>query len=583
MSIASVLTGNSQRLPSDTSSETSDPLNLQDDEGWDDVSPDDGDDTRITCLWNDTVLPDIPRFLSHCREEHGYDMVTICRELGVTAGLDFYGTIRLINYIRSEVKTGNTKPDVSEQNKTAWVEDERYLRPALEDDALLFSVDEILEAGKETTKKGAESGDPVEDVSSARRVAELEEELQRVQSQFTDYRLTVKKTLEERLEEPSSSAQPASAPIPKPTKDGRLPHQEDDSHYFTSYAYNDIHETMLKDEIRTASYRDFIYLNKALFRGKTVLDIGCGTGILSLFCARAGATRVIAVDNSDIIDKCRENVFENGLQGVITCLRGKVEEVHLPVPKVDIIVSEWMGYCLLYEAMLDSVLWARDRYLVQGGLMVPSCTTIHLAPVADPEYIAEHVDFWRDVYGFKMSSMMKDIEKDILIRHLSPDHIVGSSTEILHLDLHTATVEDLTFSHPFTITMTRDVDTLDAWTLWFDTFFSTSPAVAVPRGTHAEEWSQKEDASKVGFTTGPGGVETHWRQGVLLVDHGKDEARAMTKGAKVQGVIGYRKREANERELDVDMRWEGGGGEDEGKGTAEGKGKWEKKQMWCMR
>ena len=51
-----------------------------------------------------------------------------------------------------------------------------------------------------------------------------------------------------------------------------------------------------------------------------------------------------------------------------SCLHGKIEEVTLPVGQVDIIVSEWMGYCLLYEAMLDSVLFARDRYLAPDGL-----------------------------------------------------------------------------------------------------------------------------------------------------------------------------------------------------------------------
>ena len=51
-----------------------------------------------------------------------------------------------------------------------------------------------------------------------------------------------------------------------------------------------------------------------------------------------------------------------------SCLHGKIEEVTLPVKQVDIIVSEWMGYCLLYEAMLDSVLYARDRYLAPNGL-----------------------------------------------------------------------------------------------------------------------------------------------------------------------------------------------------------------------
>lgn len=79
----------------------------------------------------------------------------------------------------------------------------------------------------------------------------------------------------------------------------------------------DIHETMLKDKVRTDAYRDFIYENKQVFKDKIVLDVGCGTGILSMFCAKAGAKMVIAVDNSDIIDKARENVFENGLADTV--------------------------------------------------------------------------------------------------------------------------------------------------------------------------------------------------------------------------------------------------------------------------
>ena len=49
---------------------------------------------------------------------------------------------------------------------------------------------------------------------------------------------------------------------------------------------------------------------------------------------------------------------------VITLIKGKIEEIELPVEKVDIIISEWMGYCLLYESMLDTVLFARDKWLV---------------------------------------------------------------------------------------------------------------------------------------------------------------------------------------------------------------------------
>lgn len=75
---------------------------------------------------------------------------------------------------------------------------------------------------------------------------------------------------------------------------------------------------MLKDAVRTDSYRDFIYDNKSIFKDKVVLDVGCGTGILSMFCAKAGAKQVIAVDNSNIIDRAKEIVYENGFGDVIT-------------------------------------------------------------------------------------------------------------------------------------------------------------------------------------------------------------------------------------------------------------------------
>lgn len=52
---------------------------------------------------------------------------------------------------------------------------------------------------------------------------------------------------------------------------------------------------MLKDEVRTLSYRSAIYNNKHLFKDKIVLDVGCGTGILSMFAAKAGAKHVYGV------------------------------------------------------------------------------------------------------------------------------------------------------------------------------------------------------------------------------------------------------------------------------------------------
>jgi protein arginine N-methyltransferase 1 len=146
--------------------------------------------------------------------------------------------------------------------------------------------------------------------------------------------------------------------------------------------------TPQKDEVRTKSYRDSIYNNPHLFKDKVVLDVGCGTGILSMFAAKAGAKHVIGVDMSTIIVKAREIVEVNGLSDKITLLQGKMEEVELPFPEVDIIISEWMGYFLLYESMMDTVLWARDRYLRKDGqgLIFPDKATIFMAGIEDGDY-----------------------------------------------------------------------------------------------------------------------------------------------------------------------------------------------------
>ena len=73
---------------------------------------------------------------------------------------------------------------------------------------------------------------------------------------------------------------------------------------------------------------------------------------------------------SNIIEHARKIVADNGLNTVVSLVKGKVEEIEeLPngIEKVDIIVSEWMGYCLFYESMLDSVIVARDRWLVRNS------------------------------------------------------------------------------------------------------------------------------------------------------------------------------------------------------------------------
>jgi protein arginine N-methyltransferase 3 len=227
---------------------------------------------------------------------------------------------------------------------------------------------------------------------------------------------------------------------------------------------------------------------------------------------------------------------------------------------VDIIVSEWMGYGLLFEAMLDSVLWARDRYLTSEGLMVPSHATLRIAPFVDSEFVDSHVAFWKNVYGFDMSSMLTKIHDEAIVSTTKPSSVAAQSTVFLQLPLHTITVDELIFVKNFEVTVSEDVPGLDGWTIWFDIFFMPS------RTSKFQADSVPSDMRKQGlvaFTTGPYGPETHWQQCVLLVNHGSNQPVPLRKGQVIKGEIVYRKKEIGSRSLDIDVVWSGNGVEKE--------------------
>lgn len=217
-------------------------------------------------------------------------------------------------------------------------------------------------------------------------------------------------------------------------------------YYFDSYAHFGIHEEMLKDTVRTSSYRNAILNNKHVFKDKIVLDVGCGTGILSMFAAKAGAKKVFAVDFSSIASQAKQIVEKNGLSHVVEVIRGKIEDIQLPVEKVDIIISEWMGYFLLYESMLDTVLFARDKWLKpvtldepsdddDGGKMFPDKTSLYICGLEDAEYKDEKIHFWDDVYGFDMSVMKGLAMLEPLVETVEERHICTSTTQMLEFDV----------------------------------------------------------------------------------------------------------------------------------------------------
>jgi len=297
-------------------------------------------------------------------------------------------------------------------------------------------------------------------------------------------------------------------------------------YYFDSYAHFGIHEEMLKDEVRTKGYRDAIMQNPHLFRGKIVLDVGCGTGILSMFAAKAGAKHVYGIECSGIIHSARQIIKDNKLDKSITLIHGKVEDLDLPVPKVDIIISEWMGYALFYESMLDTVLVARDRWLVEGGIIMPDKATLYVVGIEDAQYKDEKIYFWDDVYGFDMSCIKKIAISEPLVDTVNPDQICTRPHRLMSVDILTVKKEDLTFNYKYKLSALRN-DYLTALVLYFDVGFTQ---------IHKPLW----------ISTGPRSPYTHWRQTVFYLHN----QLTMNSDETVEGTIECQPNSENHRDLD---------------------------------
>ncbi|CDW87258.1 protein arginine n-methyltransferase [Stylonychia lemnae] len=301
-------------------------------------------------------------------------------------------------------------------------------------------------------------------------------------------------------------------------------------YYFGSYSNFYIHEEMLKDTVRTNAYKKAFELNAEYFKDKIVMDIGTGTGILSIFAAKAGAKHVHAVENAEIANFAKEIIRKNGFENVITVHKGKMEEVEIP-DEVDIIISEWMGYFLLYEGMLDVVLMARKKFLKQGGLLFPNRGIIYVAAIEDVKFRKSKVDFWNDVYGIDMSCMSSTVLSEPIIDGLDSRQIISSNSLLVDFDFDKMNKKDVNFSRAYSLTFQK-TEKCSGIVAWFDTLFSKMKHTVI-------------------LSTSPYSKLTHWKQTTFYTDRTLEAF----KGDTLYGSIAVKQSKGNFRELDVKISY----------------------------
>ena len=206
---------------------------------------------------------------------------------------------------------------------------------------------------------------------------------------------------------------------------------------------------MLADVHRTGSFARAIAAVVA--PGMTVADVGCGSGILSLLAARAGAARVHALEATRMIEDAAEVARANGFDGDrIEFVPGDAR--HFVAPGgVDAVIGEWIGMYLFEEwRHFDAFAAVRDRCLRAGGIVMPRRVRLYLAPIDDSRlYVERGPGFWeRPVWGFDFGLVHRrqlDRTRRIIVR---ADHrTVLDSYRILDLDCATADSRAYAFVH----------------------------------------------------------------------------------------------------------------------------------------
>ncbi|XP_049791541.1 protein arginine N-methyltransferase 3 isoform X2 [Schistocerca nitens] len=392
--------------------------------------------TDAKCLFCSDCV-NISESLIHLKEKHNFDI----SYLRAKFNMDCYDYIKLINYIRTNKIEAS---EVMQLSDRVW-NDDRFLKPVLEDDTFLMIDFDEIEAGvlpppASANGKGEAKGDAENHSIIMKQVDELQDTVKELMNQLQERDACLERMAQDMQNMREVAKKIIGADDVNLQQDSvKSVSAEADDSYFQTYAHFDIHHQMLS----------------------------------VFFPSR-----------------------ENGMDKNITLIKGRLEDTVLPLDKVDVIISEWMGYFLLYEAMLDSVIYAREHHLSKGGLLLPNRCTANLVGIEDNDRHRQLIHFWEDVYGFRMTCMQSEVLREPSVEVVPKDKIVTSSFVLTEIDLYSCSTDCINYTSEFSLEALRDC-TITSFAGYFDVFFD----LPVP----------------IQFSTGPVSEATHWKQTVFFL------------------------------------------------------------------
>lgn len=224
----------------------------------------------------------------------------------------------------------------------------------------------------------------------------------------------------------------------------------------------DYHLSMLHDTARMDAFRRAI--DAVVQPGDVVVDIGCGSGVLSFMACEAGAGKVYAIEGGPVIEVARELAIDNGFADRIEFLGGWSIEVGLPEP-ADVLISETIGNAGLDEGIVAWTSDARQRLLRPGAVLLPQRIRMWVAAAESFDDHAVVSDWRAPGLPYDYASAHRRAARTLWFADLTPNNLLGQPELAADVDLR--------FAHDETIAAAGHLQVDRAGTLhglasWFD-------------------------------------------------------------------------------------------------------------------
>ena len=251
-----------------------------------------------------------------------------------------------------------------------------------------------------------------------------------------------------------------------------------------------------------------------------------------MYAASNGAKLVYAVEASEVAILAQKLVKENGMDN-IKVIQGTIESVKLP-EKVDVIISEWMGFYLVHEGMLSSLIYARENFLKPDGIIFPNRADLFAAPVDLSQYFKDNFGIYDSVDGFSMKALKgllwNERLKSPLCDTVDPGSIQALASSVVNWKLDDLCVEDLEEISQTTKFDIKTSGVVHGLAFWFSVSF------------------QSENFCSV-LDTSPYLTETHWKQTSVFLP----KFTNVDKGDSLIVEIELKKSDVNPRWYDISL------------------------------